>query len=104
MRVSTKASLEEEAVVDALIDQIALSPVGSEAAVVGAAEDLELERLPVVLAARMRGADPLSPLVEAAQRLCDPTRLSGALTEAAPGKGGGLTEVAGEVGGVTQVD
>ena len=55
-----------------------------------------------MLLKRMRGADPLSPLAEATQKLYDPERLRGALTASSPIPGGDLTISTLTTGGVTE--
>jgi hypothetical protein len=97
------ATLEDAGVVEGLLDQIERSPPGSKEAVVNALLDRPAVLLRRRLVGRVRGADPLSPITQAAQRLCDPERLSGALTEAGGGPAGGLTQADGG-GGLTEVE
>ncbi len=97
-------TLERDDVVDALITQLERTPVGSDHALVDALSRRDLERLPRELLKRMRGADPLSPLAEAAQRLCDPERLRGALTASASVPGGDLAISAVTTGSVTEYE
>ena len=59
-------TLERDEVVDALIAPLEHAPVGSDHALVDALKRRGVEKLPLMLLKRMRRADPLSPLAEAA--------------------------------------
>jgi hypothetical protein len=63
-----------------------------------------LEVLPRELMGRARRADPLSPIGQAARRLCALEPQDGALSLVEPGARGALSPAAGESGGVTQVE